>query len=90
MWDNQLLKGTLTVDGRKADLANIKVPLFHCVALHDHIVPYEASKHLVALAGSQDKQELVLKGGHISLIAGPNASRRMWPALDQWLAERSV
>ena len=90
MWDNQLLKGTLVVDGRKVDLANIKVPLFHGVALHDHIVPYEASKHLVALAGSEDKEELVMKGGHISLIAGPNAPRRMWPALDQWLAERSV
>ena len=90
MWDNQLLNGTLVVDGRKVDLANIKVPLFHGVALHDHIVPYEASKHLVALAGSEDKEELVIKGGHISLIAGPNAPRRMWPALDEWLAERSV
>ncbi|NND42002.1 MAG: alpha/beta fold hydrolase [Silicimonas sp.] len=90
MWDNQLFKGTLVVDGRTVDLANIKVPLFHGVALHDHIVPYEASKHLVALAGSEDKEELVLKGGHISLIAGPNAPLRMWPALDEWLAERSV
>lgn len=90
MWDNQLLKGTLEVDGRRADLANIKVPVFHGVALHDHIVPYEASKHLIALVGSDDKQELVMKGGHISLIAGPNAPRRLWPALDDWFAERSV
>ncbi len=90
MWDNQLLEGTLEVGGRTADLANIKIPLFHGVALHDHIVPYEASRHLVALAGSEDKTELVMKGGHISLIAGPNAPLRMWPALDEWLAERSV
>lgn len=90
MWDNQLLKGTLEVGGRRADLANIKVPIFHGVAQHDHIVPYEASKHLIALAGSKDKTELVMKGGHISLIAGPNAARRLWPALDEWFAERSV
>ena len=90
MWDNALYKGTLEVGGRTADIGNIKVPLFHGVALHDHIVPYEASKHLVALAGSEDKTEMVMKGGHISLIAGPNAPRRMWPALDEWLAERSV
>ncbi|MGP1283416.1 MAG: PHA/PHB synthase family protein [Parasphingopyxis sp.] len=90
MWDNQLLEGTLEVGGRTADIGNITVPLFHAVALHDHIVPYEASKHLVALAGSEDKTEITLKGGHISLIAGPNAARRLWPTLDEWLAERSV
>lgn len=90
MWDNQLLNGTLEIRGRSANLANITVPLFHGVAEHDHIVPYEASQHLVALAGSEDKTELLLKGGHISLIAGPNAPRRLWPALDEWFAERSV
>lgn len=90
MWNNQLLKGALQVGGRTADIGNITIPLFHAVALHDHIVPYEASKHLVALAGSEDKTEIVLKGGHISLIAGPNAARRLWPTLDEWLAERSV
>lgn len=90
MWDNALYKGTLEVAGRTADIGNITIPLFHGVALHDHIVPYEASKHLVALAGSEDKTEIVLKGGHISLIAGPNAARRLWPTLDEWLAERSV
>ena len=79
----------MKVGGKTADIGNITVPLFHGVALHDHIVPYEASRHLVALAGSEDKTEVPLKGGHISLIAGPNAARRLWPTLDQWLAERS-
>lgn len=90
MWENQLLKGTLEVGGKTADIGSIGIPLFHAVALHDHIVPYEASRHLVALAGSKDKTEIVLKGGHISLIAGPNAAQRLWPTLDDWLAERSV
>lgn len=90
MWANGLLKGTLEVGGKIAEIGNITIPLFHAVALHDHIVPYEASRHLVALAGSDDKTEIVLKGGHISLIAGPNAARRLWPTLDEWLAERSL
>lgn len=90
MWDNALYKGTLEVGNKIADIGNITIPLFHGVALHDHIVPYDASKHLVAKAGSTDKTEIVLKGGHISLIAGPNAARRLWPALDEWLAERSI
>ncbi len=90
MWGNKLLDGTLVVGGKRADIANIKVPLFHVVAEHDHIVPRKASEPLVRLAGSEDKTELVLKGGHISLLAGPNAVRRMWPQLDQWLSGRSI
>jgi polyhydroxyalkanoate synthase len=90
LWDNQLLKGTLNVGGRIADIGNITIPLFHAVAQHDHIVPTAASEPLVRLASSEDKTEITLKGGHISLIAGPNAVRRLWPVLEDWLAERSV
>lgn len=90
MWENKLLKRTLIVGGKRADIANIKMPLFHVVAEHDHIVPRAASEPLVRLASSSDKTELVLKGGHISLLAGPNAVRRLWPQLDLWLSERSI
>ena len=90
MWDNKLNSGTMTVGGRTADLASIKVPILHAVAEHDHIVPSEASKPLIAKIGSQDKQEVMLKGGHVSLVAGANAMKRLWPKLDSWLSERSI
>jgi poly[(R)-3-hydroxyalkanoate] polymerase subunit PhaC len=90
MWDNKLFNGTMTVGGRKADIANIKVPILHAVAEHDHIVPYEAAKHLIAKVGSQDKEEVMLKGGHVSLVAGANAVKRLWPKLDSWLGGRSI
>ena len=90
MWGNKLYTGDLMVGGKSANIANIKVPLLHAVAEHDHIIPREASEALVRLASSEDKEELVLKGGHISLVAGPNAVRRLWPKLDSWLSERSV
>ncbi|MEQ8857434.1 MAG: alpha/beta fold hydrolase [Pseudomonadales bacterium] len=90
MWGNKLFKGELMVGGRRADLKNITVPIMVAMAEHDHIVSYAASKPLLELVGSQDKEELVLKGGHVSLIAGPNAVRRMWPRLNHWLAERST
>lgn len=90
MWDNKIFNDTMTVGGRKAVLANIKVPVLHVVAEHDHIVPYEASRHLIAKVGSADKEEVMLKGGHVSLAAGANAVKRMWPKLDSWLGERSV
>jgi len=90
MWDNRLYHGNLRVGGREIDLGNIRVPVLHAIAEHDHIVPYAASKPLLELVGSDDTREVVLKGGHVSLIAGPNAAKRMWPAASQWLAERST
>jgi polyhydroxyalkanoate synthase subunit PhaC len=90
MWDNRLYNGTMSVGGRAADLSMIKVPILHAVAEHDHIVPYDAAKHLIAKVGSNDKEEMMLKGGHVSLVAGANAIKRLWPKLDSWLCGRST
>jgi polyhydroxyalkanoate synthase len=90
MWDNKLFNDTMTVGGREARLDRIKVPILHAVAEHDHIVPYEAARHLIQKVGSTDKEEVILKGGHVSLVAGPNAVRRLWPKLDSWLGGRSI
>jgi len=89
MWANKLVKGGLEIKGKKADLNNIDVPFFHAVAQYDSIVPREASAPLAQLISSKDKTEVVLKGGHISLLAGASAKNRLWIPLDQWLSERS-
>ncbi len=90
MWDNKLFNGDLVVSGRKAKLSKIKVPMLSIVAEHDHLAPRDSTRELLDVVGSTDKEEILLKGGHVSLIAGPNAVRRMWPRLDVWLSERSV
>ncbi len=89
-WDNKLFTGKLVVGGRNANLANIRVPILSVVAEHDHLAPRDSTKPLLDLVGSTDKQEILLKGGHVSLIAGPNAIGRMWPRLERWLAVRST
>lgn len=89
-WDNALLDGSLKIGGRPVELGRITCPFLHVTAEHDHIVTTAASAPLIGLVGSQDKEQVVLKGGHVSLIAGPNAVKRMWPKLDQWLGEKSV
>src|SRR5258708_39420150 len=90
MWDNKLFNGTMSVGGRAADLAKIKVPILHAVAEHDHIVPYDAAKHLITKVGSTDKEEEVLKGGYVSLVAGANAVKRLWPKTDNRLGKSSA
>jgi polyhydroxyalkanoate synthase subunit PhaC len=90
MWDNKLFNGAMSVGDRAVDLSKIRVPLLHAVAEHDHIVPYEAARHLIPMVGSSDKEEVILKGGHVSLVAGANAVKRLWPKLDTWLCGRST
>lgn len=87
---NALFEGGLRIAGQEVDLKNIKVSLLHVIAQYDSLVPPDCAQPLVAGVGSHDKAELVLPGGHISLVAGPAAVKRMWPKLDQWLGERSL
>jgi polyhydroxyalkanoate synthase subunit PhaC len=87
---NLLVKGKWPIGGKTANLKNIKMPLLHLLAQDDHITPYASSCDLVKLAGSSDKEEIIVKGGHVGLVAGRGAQTRMWPALNAWLAQRSV
>ena len=89
MVENRLMKGEFVLGGRRVDLGAITVPFLHVVAEHDHLVPRGASKPLIGLIGSGDKEEIVLKGGHLSVVTGPNAKTRLWPKLEAWLGRRS-
>jgi len=90
MWENRLFKNELVLGGRRVDLGQITLPVLHVIAEHDHIVPYGAAKPLIEGVGSTDKEEVVLKGGHVSVAAGGNAVKRLWPKLDAWLGKRST
>lgn len=90
MWGNKLMKGQLVLGGHHVNTSAITCPVFHVMAEHDHIAPYTATKPLLSLVGSTDKEEIVLKGGHVSLVAGRNAVGRLWPNVAQWLSNRSV
>ena len=48
-----------------------------------------ASKDLIDMVDSEDKEEIVVRGGHVSLVAGGNAIYRLWPKLDEWASERA-
>lgn len=89
-WENKLLRGELTLGGHPIDLRSIRQPMIHITAEHDHIVPSDASVDLSNAVGSEDRRDIVLKGGHASLVAGGNAKYRLWPQLEHWLATRSV
>jgi polyhydroxyalkanoate synthase len=87
---NALYQGTLRIGGREVDLSRITMPFLHFIAQYDHIVPLACAHPLIGRVGSRDKEEVVLPGGHVSIAAGPNAVKRMWPKLDAWLQGRST
>ena len=89
LWGNELYEGTMQVGGRRVALDAITAPFLHVTAEHDHIVPTAASAPLIDKIGSADKEQVTLKGGHVSLVAGGNAIKRLWPKLVDWLGERS-
>lgn len=90
MWDNGLVNDRLEVAGRIAHLSSITCPILNIIAQHDHVVSREAAGPLMTLTGSTDREEIISKGGHVSLVAGPAALRRLWPLIDDWLGKRSV
>lgn len=90
MWENKLVTGQFKLDGRPCTLDNVKVPVLHAMAEHDHIAPFAATKPLLDLVGSDQKEEVVLKGGHVSLVAGKNALTRLWPKVADWMSHLSV
>jgi hypothetical protein len=41
-------------------------------------------------SASTDKEYLEMRGGHISVFSGRQASLVLWPKLDAWLTQHSV
>lgn len=87
--ENQLVKGTFTVNGRTVDLGNIRCPLLNISSEHDETAPSESVKILNTLVSSQENEQLVLKGPHVGMVAGSKAPNYLWPQLGAWLVDHS-
>ncbi len=88
-WNNKLIKGELELGGKPVDLRAIKRPFLHVTASRDHIVPPDSAAALVAMVASRDKEQIVIEGGHVGIVAGRGAVKTLWPRVADWLAERS-
>ncbi len=86
---NAFAAGEHFVKGRRVDLADVKVPIMVAMADQDHIVPAGQAKGVEKLVGSTDVTTKVLHAGHVGLMAGRPAHQILWPAVAEWLGERS-
>lgn len=86
--DNKLIKGEMTLGGRKIDLKNMTVPYLNVYATDDKIIPNEASQAVMSKIGSKDKQEYPFPGGHIGVFVGSRSQKELAPAVAKWVIER--
>jgi polyhydroxyalkanoate synthase len=87
--NDRLMQGTLMIRGEKVDLSRLRANLLTVIAEADHITPPCQSETVMAKVGSTDKTVMKIPGGHIGIMAGSGASKRTWPQMDGWLAQRS-
>ncbi|GAB4153094.1 MAG: alpha/beta fold hydrolase [Roseiflexaceae bacterium] len=87
--ENRLMNGTLHMGGEIVDVGKVRANLLNIIAEQDHIVPPCQSYGILERVGSSDTQQILLKGGHIGVMAGSSARKQLWPQIDAWLASRS-
>ncbi len=87
--NDRLMKGEFMVRGERVDLRQLKANLLTVIAEGDHITPPCQSENIGARVGSTDKELYRTPGGHIGMMAGSGANKRVWPHIDGWLASRS-
>jgi polyhydroxyalkanoate synthase len=87
--DNALVSGEMRVGGERLDLGRLTAPLLNVVALRDHICAPPASRALMPLVGSADKQLLEFDTGHIGLTTSRRSHAELWPQIIDWMEQRS-
>ncbi len=86
---NLFMKNQLRLNGCRADLDNLRMPLLAIVAEKDHIVPPSSTLGLLKVAPSKDKTTLSFPTGHIGLSVGNESHKKLWPIVAGWFLERS-
>lgn len=82
---NALAEGTLHFKSGPVVLDEITVPMLTIAAADDHIVPVDSATKALERVKSQKKRTEVLPGGHIGVVVGGLARRRLWPLLLEWM-----
>ena len=86
---NRLVQGRLQIGKHLVKLSSITCPVLNIMARSDDLVPCSQSMPFNDLVGSSDRKSILFPAGHIGLAIGGKAQKEVWPAVCQWLAERS-
>lgn len=87
---NALMKGTLMFGDGPVVIEQITVPTLSIAASEDHIVPFASAVDPAQRFASPVNRQVVIDGGHIGVVVGSVARRKLWPLLLDWLAEQEA
>ncbi len=85
-----LVRGELSLDGRRVDLGAIACPLLAVTFGDDNIVPQESASEIMARVASSDKELVHLAGGHVGAMVSSSARKTLWPRLSGWWSARDA
>ena len=84
--DNKLVRDRLDMDGRPVRLRSITVPVLNVAATADTIAPRPTTAAILGKVASDDRQELLVNGGHVGIVVGRAAKQGLWPKVGSRLA----
>jgi poly[(R)-3-hydroxyalkanoate] polymerase subunit PhaC len=87
---NALTTGTVRVGRRRIDIAKARGNVLVAMAERDNVIPLAAAEPLTRLAGQPGRrEELRLRGGHVTFGTGRDAFTHTLPSLSRWIAAHS-
>lgn len=87
---NVLTTGRVRLGGRTIDFRDVQGTVLNAYAERDNVVPVEAVAPLGELVGDPSRrEELRLRGGHVTFAAGSQAFKHTLPAIARWLSDHS-
>ena len=87
---NVLMSGSIRVDGRKVNLADVRGNVLNAIAERDNVVPPAAVEPAMQLVGDPARrEELRLPGGHVTFGTGRSAVKHTMPRLAGWIIDHS-
>jgi polyhydroxyalkanoate synthase len=88
--ENALMTGEMRVGGRTIAFSNTDANVLVAMAERDNVVPVAAAEPLTKVAGRPERrEELRLRGGHVTFGTGSVAFKHTLPSLAQWIAAHS-
>jgi polyhydroxyalkanoate synthase len=87
---NALVGGSIELDGRVIDVANITAPVLVFGGATDGIAPIAAVRAVMPLlTGSAEARFEIVPGGHLGMLTGRAARTSTWRVLDEWVDQWS-
>lgn len=85
---NALVEGTFELAGKKVDLKNVTCPVLVILGQSDNQVPPNATRPIVDVIGSKDKELCEFKTGHIGIFVSGRSQREVAPKINEFLNKR--